>query len=123
MAFVANANVGLVPPELTNCRGLPVKFKFPDPVFEKTSELSRKLPILSLFAVNVPTNAPVNVIAAFVSLIGLFGVQPGPLVQVSVPLVALLVTLGTKTTGAAVMTTSCVAEFTLVPFEFEARTL
>jgi len=56
------------------------------------------------------------VIVALVALTGLFGVQPGPLVQLTVPLVVLLVTVGTKTTGAAVMTTTCVEEYQLVPF-------
>ena len=82
-----------------------------------------KFPAESFVATRLPVRAPFRVTVAVLVLTGLFGVQPGPLVQLTVPLVVLLVTVGIKTTGADVMTTSCVAEFTLVPFEFEARTL
>ncbi len=68
-----------------------------------------------MFAFKAAVRTPLKVTAAFEALTGLFGAQPGPLVQVTVPLVALLVTLGYKTTGADVMTASCVAEFALVP--------
>ena len=78
---------------------------------------------MSLFAVKTPFKTPLKVTVALLALTGLFGIQSGPLVQVTVPFVALLVTVGTKTAGADVMSTSCVAEFTLRPFEFDARTL
>ena len=74
-----------------------------------------KFPLESFVATRLPVRAPLKVTVAVLVLTGLFGVQPGPVVQVTVPLVALLVTVGTKTNGASVMTTSCVAESVLLP--------
>ena len=88
----------------------------PAPLLAKTKEFKTKGDALSLFAVSTPLKTPSKVTVALLALTGLFGAQFGPAVQETEPLVALLVTVGTK--GAAVMTTSCVAESVPVPLEF-----
>ena len=110
---MAKVSVGLVAPLLVNCSTPPVMSFVPAPLLAKTKEFNTKGDAVSLFAVKTPFRTPVKVTVALLALTGLFGIQSGPLVQVTVPLVVLLVTVGTKTTGAAVMTTSCVAEFPL----------
>ena len=74
-----------------------------------------KFPAESFVATRLPVRAPLKVTVAVLVLTGLFGVQPGPLVQVTVPIVVLLVTVGIETTGPASMLTVCVVEFALLP--------